>query len=235
MSKTPDSLLARWQVSAAELAELVAANPSLRGMMHGYVAELKLRQTWFADERLVYRGKHDDHDRGNKGDSIIEYNGNVFNVECKSLQTKTVKRVGEGWIGKAQVDGSDRRTIEFADGSALTTTLLVKGEFDLLAVNLFEFGQQWRFAFAKNSDLPPSTYRKYTPEQRSRLIKSLVTVTWPPQPPFSDEPFGLLDELAAEKGIQDDLRRGVEVDDLPLKATDELAVREASEFEVDEA
>ena len=231
---SPFELLEHWQITARELAELVAANPSLRGMLHGYVAELKLRQTWFADERLVYRGKHDDHDRGNKGDSIIEYKGGVFNVECKSLQTKTVRRAGEKWTGKAQVDGSDRRTINFADGSELTTTLLVKGEFDLLAVNVFEFGKQWRFVFAKNSDLPTSTYRKYTPEQQSRLIKSLVPVTWPPEPPFFEEPFRLLDEIAAEKAEQERLRRGVEVDDRPLKATDEDAVGVASEFEMND-
>jgi hypothetical protein len=42
------------------------------------------------------------------------------------------------------------------------TTNLVVGGFDLLAINLFEFGAEWRFAFAKNRDLPRSTFRKYT-------------------------------------------------------------------------
>lgn len=75
------------------------------------------------------------------------------------------------------------------------TTEPLKGEFDLLAVNCFAFGEGWKFAFAKNADLPTSTYKKYTEEQRKQLIASLVPVTWPPKPPFSDDPFHLLDEM----------------------------------------
>ena len=72
------------------------------------------------------------------------------------------------------------------------------GEFDILAVNLFAFENQWRFIFAKNSDLPRSTYQKYTPEQQSKLLASLVPVSWPPKPPFTDEPFSLMDADAQD-------------------------------------
>lgn len=30
------------------------------------------------------------------------------------------------------------------------------------------------------------------------LIASLISVTWPPTPPFTDNPFPLLDELAVQ-------------------------------------
>lgn len=71
----------------------------------------------------------------------------------------------------------------------------------MLAVNCYAFGGEWRFAFAKNKDLPTSNFKKYTEEQRKQLIASLVPVTWPPQPPFTDDPFTLLDELVEEKDI----------------------------------
>jgi hypothetical protein len=73
------------------------------------------------------------------------------------------------------------------------------GILDLLAVNLFEFEQEWRFAFAKNRDLPRSRSSKYTPRQQKYLLATLMEITWPLKPPFQSEPFQLLDEIALEK------------------------------------
>jgi hypothetical protein len=75
---------------------------------------------------------------------------------------------------------------------------LVVGQFDLVAVNLFDFGEQWRFAFAKNVDLPRSPSKTYTPEQRKYLLQTTPKITWPLQAPFRDEPFSLLDEMLSE-------------------------------------
>jgi hypothetical protein len=48
---------------------------------------------------------------------------------------------GDRWQGKAQVDASDSRTISLPDGSTMKTTCLLRGEFDILAVNCFAFGE----------------------------------------------------------------------------------------------
>lgn len=114
-----------------------------------------------------------------------------FKIECKSLQTNSIRCLENTFVGKAQCDASDRRTVTFADGSTLETTCLLAGEFDILAVNLFAFENKWRFIFAKNTDLPRSRFKRYTEEQRSQLLASLVPVTWPPQPPFREDPFSL--------------------------------------------
>jgi hypothetical protein len=144
--------------------------------------------------------KYDDHDRDKKGDRVVRYKGHKFIIESKSLQTNMVKDLGSGrWSGRAQVDGSDRRTVTFPDGSTLDTTLLLAGEFDVLAVNCFAFGEKWQWAFCKNSDLPRSTYKKYTEVQRKQLLASLVDVTWPPEPPFVENIFQVLDELVRER------------------------------------
>lgn len=117
----------------------------------------------------------------------------------KSLQTNLVKQVGTTWRGRAQVDGSDRRMVRFPDGTELNTTLLLRGQFDILAVNCFAFENQWRFAFALNRDLPKSTYKRYTQAQRDQLIASLVPVSWPPEPPFTTDPFPLVESLYQER------------------------------------
>jgi len=219
MTQKPN-ILKRWEITEEELTELVDQNPSLRGIMLGYVAEKKFHDTFLEHPAITEKGKDDDHDRKRKGDRRIIYKGKTLVIEVKSLQTATVKKTGnDSWEGKSQVDASDRRIIKFPDGSDLNTTLLLRGEFDLLAVNCYAFGEKWRFAFAKNKDLPISNFKKYTEEQRKQLIASLVPVTWPPQPPFTDNPFTLLDELVKEG-------------DIPTPVSEEKTVKQAEKVEV---
>ena len=194
-------ILSRWELTAQDLTSLVDDNPSLRGMLLGYIAEQKLRKIWLSGDRVKYIGKFDDHDRKNKGDHVIRYRDERFVVESKSLQSRLIERDGDTWRGRAQVDASDRRSVTLEDGSQLDTTLLMVGEFDVLAVNCFALEQRWRFVFAKNSDLPRSSYSKYPPEVRRQLLASLVPVSWPPEPPFTDDLFEVLDQLIIDRRV----------------------------------
>ena len=198
-STAKKDILERWQITADELTELIDANPSMRGNMFGYVAEMKLRKMWFSNEHITHAVKYDDHDRKKKGDLVITYRNHSFIIEAKSLQTNSIRKVGDKFTGKAQCDASDRRIIELPDGSSVNTTCLLVGEFDLLAINVFAFEDEWRFLFVKNKDLPRSSYRNYTETQRQYLLASLVPIMYPPEMPLSDEPFKLLDEIIEER------------------------------------
>lgn len=190
------SILDRWGITEAELTELVEQNPSLRGILLGYVAEKKFHDTFLNTPQITAASKDDDHDRKRKGDRRIVYKGESFIIEVKSLQSNLVESLGaDRWRGKSQVDASDSRAVVFPNGSKLKTTCLRRGEFDVLAVNCFAFGEKWRFAFALNSELPPNIYKKYTKYQRNHLLPTLITLEWPLQPPFTDNPFVLLDRL----------------------------------------
>lgn len=190
------SILNRWGITETELTELVDQNPSLRGIFLGYVAEKKFHDSFLNSRHVTEAAKDDDHDRKRKGDRRIVYKGKTFTIEVKSLQTNSVEKLwNDRWRGKSQVDASDSRTVKLPNGKSLKTTCLLRGEFDLLAVNCFAFGEQWRFAFALNSELPPNTYNKYTEYQRQNLLPTLITVQWPLRPPFSNDPFKLLDRL----------------------------------------
>ena len=193
------NLLERWQLTQQELSEIISQNPSMRGLLMGYVAEYKLRKIWLSDERIERAIKYDDHDRSRPSDLEVHYNGVPITIEVKSLQTASVQQTDEGYQGRFQCDASDRRTVELPSGESMQTTCLVVGQFDLLAVNLFAFREQWDFAFIRNRDLPRSRYRRYTPEQRQYLLATLVAVTWPVQVPFESEPFRLIDEISREK------------------------------------
>ena len=191
----PESILDRWGITVEELTQVVDQNPSLRGMILGYLAELKLEKIWLRREGISKITKYDDHDRRKKGDRVVIYRGKEFIFESKSLQTNTIRKTNEGWVGKAQVDASDRREVVLADGTKVSTTCLLRNEFHILAVNVFSFEGKWRFVFAKNSDLPSSKYGRYTEYQKSQLLATLVTVHWPPKHPFYEEPFSLMNEM----------------------------------------
>ena len=128
-------------------------------MILGYLAELKLEKLWLRHEDIADVSKQDDHDRKKKGDRVVLYKGKEFIFESKSLQTNSIRKTERGWVGKTQVDASDRRLVTLPDGTEVNTTCLLRNEFDVLAVNVFAFDEKWRFVFAKNSDLPFSKYK----------------------------------------------------------------------------
>lgn len=190
-----ENILHRWGLTAEELTQIIDANPSMRGMLFGYVAEYKLQRMYFEDPRITALVKDDDHDRKSKGDIRINYRGASFRVECKSLQTNLIKKHETGFSATYQCDASDSRVVRFSDGSEVKTTCLLTGEFDIVAVNLFTLEEEWRFAFALNRDLPRSRYRKYSELQQRELIASSIKIAYPLEPPYEDDPFVLLDRL----------------------------------------
>ncbi|MBA3633058.1 MAG: helix-turn-helix transcriptional regulator [Acidobacteria bacterium] len=194
------NLLRDWQISSKQISSLINQNPSLRGMLLGYIAELKLKELISVLPDISYTYKFDDHDRKKKGDLYIIYKGKAFDVESKSLQTNTIKfdEATKGWTAKVQVDASDRRNVRLSSGKILNTTLLLRGEFDILAVNCFGFGGEWKFLFAKNTDLPSSTFKKYEESDRQELIASLVSVSLPVKPPFYESLKDLLNSMIDE-------------------------------------
>ncbi|MBO9345007.1 MAG: restriction endonuclease, partial [Chloroflexi bacterium] len=186
-------ILERWGVTLDEINDILAERPSVRGILLGFIAEYKLAQIWFSnDPRVDSLERYKNHDRTRAGDLGFRYKGVLVSVQVKSLQSSSVLKTETGYKGTLQCDASDRRLVHLPNGESVETTCLLVGGFDLLAVNLFEFGQEWRFAFAKNSDLPRTTSSKYTPEQREFLLATSVRITWPLQPPFYEDPFTVL-------------------------------------------
>lgn len=188
-----------WEISVEELSEAILNNGSLRGMVFGYVAEIKLREILQKHPEVREITKDDDHDRKKKGDLHLIYKNHEWKIEAKSLQTARNKRLEDGtFSGVSQVDASDRRMVTLPDGSQIQTTNLVVGEFDVLAVNCFTFENKWHFAFARNQDLPRTNFRNYTPAQREHLLATTVPLTWPPKGIFRTDVWTLLDEMIAE-------------------------------------
>ena len=188
-----------WGLTIEDLNAILSERPSARGPLVGFVSEYKLQRGVFSDARIHKLRRYDDHDRSRPADFSFEYQGQEITVEVKSLQTKSVRQNNGDYFGRCQVDASDKRMVTLPDGSELATTCLLPGKFDILAVNLFEFGHQWRFGFIRNCHLPRSRYGKYTDYQRANLLATSVPVTWPLTAPFVDTPFPLLEAIARER------------------------------------
>jgi hypothetical protein len=85
------TILDMFGVTLEYLTEVVRGNPSLRGVIIGYIAERKLWDWFAADGRVSSIRKDDDHDRANKGDLVVTYRGFDFRIEVKSLQTNSIR------------------------------------------------------------------------------------------------------------------------------------------------
>lgn len=190
-----------WDLSFEEINELLTDNPSLRSFVAGYAAEMKCRRMWFdGDRRASGVTKFDDHDRSKKGDIALTYRGHQITVEVKSLQTNSLRERDGRQTANFQCDASDRRMVQFPDGSEVNTTCLLVGEFDILAVNLFAFYGEWRFVFAHNRDLPRvkgnrGAAKDYSQYQRDNLLATLMPMVDPPELPYRQEPWSLMDEI----------------------------------------
>lgn len=192
-------LLKEWDITAAELAEIVAENPSMRGLVFGFVAEYKLRKMWLHRRGISNLIRPRAHDRKQKFDFGFDYRGRPVRLEVKCLDTPKVKLADGVYSGTFQCNASDTTSVTLPDGSQVVTNCLPVGGFDVLAVCLYAFGKTWRFAFALNSDLPRTTWAKYTPAQQAGLLKSAMTISWPLHPPFEKSLFTVLDRLVAER------------------------------------
>lgn len=85
------SIMDLWGISAEYFTDLVNSNPSLRGMIVGYIAERKLKDLFEHHNRTEAHRKDDDHDRTKKGDLVVTYKGEEFRIEVKSLQTNQIE------------------------------------------------------------------------------------------------------------------------------------------------
>ena len=164
------NILEQWGITVEDLSQAVLENGSLRGMVFGYVAEIKLRKLLSDNADVTSYAKDDDHDRSKKGDLRITYKGHEFRIESKSLQTARNKTLGDGsFAGAAQVDASDRRTVTLPDGAQLQTTNLLVGEFDVLSVNCFTFQKPMALSFSRATKTCRAPNSRDTPKRNANI------------------------------------------------------------------
>lgn len=203
----PEAILARERVltiidavPAEDLVASIKRAPSLRGMILGYIAEemfekhLPQRYPVIQSNQIQ---KHDDHDRElNKSDRTVTYNGRMYRIQLKSIQTNSICRNALTKLLQADVqnDASDARTIMLPNGSTVITTCYACGDYDVLAVPLFPFTGDWNFAYKRNRDCRICNSKKYSEDDAKYLLATTEKITWPLSDDWHTNLLPLLDD-----------------------------------------
>jgi hypothetical protein len=122
----PD-LLEAWSLTRDELSEIVAENPSMRGLMFGFVAEYKMKKLWLLRPKIANLMRPRSHDRKQKCDFAFDYKEQPIKLEVKCLDTPKVKRTGDDYVGTFQCNASDKTEVMLPSGETIQTNCLLVG------------------------------------------------------------------------------------------------------------
>ena len=184
----------RQWVNLEALFYSIRDNPSLRGMLYGYVAESEFFK-YLIDRGMGDFYKPDDHKK-TKSDCTLIYKGREFTIQLKSIQTNSLKEIHPGeFSAVVQNDASDKRKIKLPDGRSVKTTCYLVGEYDLLAVSLQPFLGDWKFAFKRNKDLRRSARNTFPKAIKDMLLASSEPITYPLTNGWDDKLEQILDKF----------------------------------------
>lgn len=184
------------------LDELVRENPNLASQNKGYAAEYIWRDSvaipapYFTDLK-----KQHDKDLSANGDWSLWYRKKRFIIEIKCC---TAAKIKDGvLIGKVDIGHRDKKWVEFpCGGKPLYCRQIYRGEFDILAVNLFSFFGEHRWVYCLLDELESAAlskrrrcYKTVVKKQRESgfLVESNQKITWPLSPPWTENLVEALD------------------------------------------
>jgi hypothetical protein len=194
-------------VTEKEFWELVEKKPSLKGYMKGYAAEIPLEKYLLSIPGVSKVKSPGDHDNSKRGDFLVTFYRQKFLIEAKSPDSGFNTRYDEEeqrWFSAAQVQCSGSRTTELPTGEEVKSSSCRRGQFDILAVNFFDFLGEWKFIFVRNSDLNGGSnvkgLEKLTVEQADYyFLAQSQPFTYPPQDPWYSDVEPLLKEMYTER------------------------------------
>lgn len=142
-----------------EIEHVINENPSLRGYLQGYLAEVAFKKQLSRLEHVTEVIKIPDQSP-EKGDFKITYKGIPITIEVKSLLTKSIKAdtLHDTWQGVVGIKNGDKRELEVEGYGVIRTMSLVRGGFDILAISCYAVSGKWDFVFMENEYIPPKDY-----------------------------------------------------------------------------
>lgn len=141
--------------SLEEVQGLADENPSLRGYLQGYLAELQLRRLLLSTPLVASAEKIPDSSLV-KGDLLVSYQGESLRVEAKSLRSGSgsYNTLSQAWEGSVECKSPGSRLIEVPGRGEIRATCIEEGRFDVLAVCTQPVTGEWSFLFAPEAFLP---------------------------------------------------------------------------------
>ena len=156
--------------SLSDIEGLVKENPSLRGYLQGYLAELRLKERLLSCPGVSSVSKIPDSSSV-KGDFYVEYLGNTLTVEAKSFRSHSAKYnpLSESWSASVQCKNPGTRLLNVAGRGLVQAVCVEEGRFDVLAVCTYPVTGQWSFLFCPEFFLPRA-------EKKPGYLQSSFTV-----------------------------------------------------------
>lgn len=154
-----------------ELDAVITENPSLRGFLQGYLAEVALKKQLLLIPEVTSVEKIPDQ-ASEKGDLKVRYRDMDLTIEVKSIGTNTVKQdvLYDSWQGTVAVRSSDKKELEVEGVGRIRTSSIPRGGFDILAISCYAVSGKWEFMFMDNDNIP---YRDF---KTPNLLKSSFTI-----------------------------------------------------------
>jgi hypothetical protein len=180
---------------AKDVVSVLKSNPSLRGIVMGYVAEDRFEILVLSRLAGATRIRKDDDHKKSKSDRRFVHGGREYTVQLKSIQTNSIRDKDGMVVAVVQNDASDKRKLSLPSGKTIETTCYAVGEYDILAVPLYPFTGKWSdFAYKRNLDLSRSRFKGYSLEDRACLLATTERITWPLGTEWRTSLVELLDE-----------------------------------------
>lgn len=113
------------RANSETICQVIRDNPSLRGIVYGYVSELEFERHYLKRGKGIERFSKDDDHQKTKSDRTVIFEGKPITIQIKSVQTNSLRFEDGRFLAKVQNDVSDRRRVTLPNGTKLETTCYV--------------------------------------------------------------------------------------------------------------
>jgi hypothetical protein len=192
-------------ITARQFSNLIYRTPNLKGCTDGIMGEeFGVRVALENIKDVSDIRKIPDTDEL-QGDWEFKYKGLFLTIESKNVVKSKLRITSDGFRGHSLTMKSRSRPIMLSSGTIVESRHLIYGAFDILGVDMFAGLKTHTCIFALNRDLPQSTAKKISDEERRISIKLQTQVTWPlPAVTFwTTDLESLLERLYRERILMD--------------------------------
>lgn len=203
-------LAEKFQVSEDEFKDIISSvfsnNIHALAFFEGYNSEYVLEKKVHAVPGVTDVFKPGDNNLQVKGDLVATYKNVPLSIEVKNVRRKyndpsrrprVVQNLLETyWVGTFCTRSSRSRKIKFSDGSEAQTYNVLRGRYDIIAVNVFQMTKKQEFVYCLEKNLPSTKHGNthLTPLQCDETLQSEIHVRWPPVEPWTDDLGSILEQ-----------------------------------------
>jgi hypothetical protein len=188
-----DDILESWGISPSQLTAILREHPRARAMLGGYIAREKVKEFLASnpDVEKISEVKSAKKGPGGKAELVqVQYRGENILLRVVSLDApgKENHRTSRYVF---QCKGSDTRKVRLDNGTTMQTTESPLGEYEIVAVSLFEVDQRWRFAYCRTQDLETN------PD--TGLLKMSQRISLPLRDRYVGDAFSLFERICRQR------------------------------------